>query len=150
MSEKYTRDRMLQIEAAKVMEKIEVDREPAPDNFEEMVAANPYLRLAVSADVVLDTVSEIGNTTTDPQAALLAVRTVLRMVNELHHMADVIVNAVAYQEDGQVNGEVIRGCDSFAPQEGADGPAEDVVEQLEGLADFVADALNKILGGKGE
>lgn len=134
MTEAMTRDAQMQQNAFEVLHSIQIEGKPAPDNFEERVAKNPYLRFVVAADTARDTLAEIGRTVTEAESAKRQACVALGYIKDLAHMTDTIVRAANAGEDGEVDRSVIEGCGMF------DAPEDNEPEE-ELFPDSVVDAI---------
>lgn len=136
MTDNITNDRKMQEQAYKALDAV-YSGKPAPENFEEQVAENPYLKFVVAADTARDAMAEIGRTITDPEAVAKQALCTLGYTQDLNHMAKVIVRATLATGGTGVDRSTIDGCNLFA-----DASRE---EQLSDEDQAVADAIDTLI-----
>lgn len=143
MTDNQTRDTQMQQQAFEVLYDMQVEGKPAPDNFEELVEENPYLRFVVAADTARDTLAEIGRTVEDVESVERQVLVVAGYLKDLIHMVNTIARAVDAGKDGGIDRSVIEACDMFDAPDAEDADSgeaipKDVLAAVITLADYLA------------
>lgn len=145
MTDNPTRDAQMQQQAFEVLYDMQVEGKPAPDNFDELVDENPYLRFVVAADTARDALVEIGRTVGDAESAERQVLVAAGYLKDLSHMAKTISRAVDAGKDGGIDHSVIEACGMFDDPDSedtdTDGSAplpKDVLAAVITLADYLA------------
>lgn len=143
MTDNQTRDAQMQQQAFEVLYDMQVEGKPAPDNFDELVEENPYLRFVVAADTARDTLAEIGRTVEDAESAERQVLVAAGYLKDLSHMAKTISRAVGAGKDGGIDRSVIDECGMFDDPDAEDADSgeaipKDVLAAVITLAGYLA------------